>query len=104
MAQIRDLDTLLASSRIGRPKGALEPYAEYLTERCTEGVTGPAALYREIRERGYQGSDMPVRRHVAGLRTGAVEPARGAIPSPRKITKWIMLPRGTLDRHDASRV
>ncbi|WP_159104090.1 ISL3 family transposase [Streptomyces sp. CdTB01] len=94
-----DLDTLLASSRMGRPRGVLEPYTTYITERFTDGVTSPTDLYREIRDRGYQGSDLPVRRYVAGLRTGTIEPARGAIPSPRKITKWIMLPRGTLD-HD----
>ncbi|WP_371648197.1 MULTISPECIES: transposase [unclassified Streptomyces] len=95
-----DLDTLLASSRMGRPKGVLEPYTAHLTERFTDGVTSPIALYREIRERGYQGSDMPVRTYVAGLRTGTVEPARGAIPRPRKITTWIMLPRGALTRQE----
>lgn len=90
------LDELLASSRHGRPKGVLEPFTSYLTERFTDGVTSPTGLFREIRERGYQGSDLPVRRYVAGLRTGTIEPARGAVPSPRKITTWIMLPRGTL--------
>ncbi|WP_327358066.1 ISL3 family transposase [Streptomyces sp. NBC_01304] len=91
-----DLDELLASARHGRPKGVLEPYTAYLTERFTDGVTSPTDLFREIRQRGYQGSDLPVRRYVAGLRTGTVEPARGAVPSPRKITTWIMLPRGAL--------
>ncbi|WP_225101996.1 transposase [Streptomyces sp. CoH27] len=67
-----------------------------MTERFIDGVTSPTDLFREIRQRGYQGSDLPVRRYVAGLRTGTVEPARGAIPSPRKITTWIMLPRGAL--------
>ncbi|KUN25531.1 hypothetical protein AQJ23_16830 [Streptomyces antibioticus] len=95
-----DTDTLLASSRIGHPRGVLEPYTEYLTERFTEGVTGPAALYREICERGYHSSDLSVHRYVARLRTGTIEPARGALPSPRKITKWIMLPRGSLGRDE----
>lgn len=95
-----DLDTLLASARMGRPKGVLEPFTGYLTERFTSGVTSPTDLFREIRQRGYQGSDLPVRRYVAGLRTGTVEPARGAIPRPRKITKGIMLPRGALKRHE----
>jgi len=95
-----DLDTLLASSRMGRPKGVLEPFTAYITERFTEGVTSPTDLYREIRDCGYQGSDQPVRTYVAGLRTGTIEPARGAIPRPRKITKWIMLPRGALTRHE----
>ncbi|MFE9574058.1 transposase, partial [Streptomyces sp. NPDC006692] len=53
-------------------------------------------LFREIRQRGYQGSDLPVRRYVTGLKSGTVERARGAIPSPRKITTWIMVPRGAL--------
>ncbi len=90
------LDELLASARHGRPKGVLEPFTTYLTERFTEGVTSPTDLFREISKRGYQGSDLPVRRYVAGLRTGTVEPARGAVPSRRKITTWIMLPRGAL--------
>ncbi|MFF3159678.1 hypothetical protein [Streptomyces sp. NPDC057910] len=63
-------------------------------------MTSPTDLYREIRDRGYQGSDQPVRTYVAGLRTGTIEPARGAVPRPRKITKWIMLPRGALTRHE----
>lgn len=91
-----DFDELLASARHGRPKGVLEPYTAYLTERFTDGVTSLTDLFREIRQRGYQGSDLPVRRYVAGLRTVTVEPARGAVPSPRKITTWIMLPRGAL--------
>ncbi|MET7481150.1 ISL3 family transposase [Streptomyces sp. NPDC005648] len=94
------LDELLASSRHGRPKGVLEPFTAYLTERFTDGVTSPTDLFREIRGRGYQGSDLPVRRYVTGLKTGTVEPARGAIPSPRKITTWIMVPRGTLKRRE----
>ncbi|MFG2732733.1 ISL3 family transposase [Streptomyces canus] len=86
------LDELLASSRHGRPKGVLEPFTAYLTERFTDGVTNTTDLFRDIRQRGYQGSDLPVRRYVAGLKAGTVEPARGAIPSLRKITTWIMVP------------
>ncbi|WP_159047590.1 hypothetical protein [Streptomyces sp. WM6378] len=33
-------------------------------------------------ERGYQGSDQPVRTYVAGLRAGTVEPARRRLPPP----------------------
>ncbi|MFC8669291.1 hypothetical protein [Streptomyces sp. NPDC057199] len=67
-----------------------------MIERVTDGVASPTDLFHEIRERGYQGSGLPVRRYAAGLRTGTLEPARGAIPSPPKITTWIMRPRGTL--------
>ncbi|MCX5336503.1 hypothetical protein [Streptomyces sp. NBC_00140] len=42
----------------------LEPHTAYLSERFTDGVTSPTDLYREIRDRGYQGSELPVRRYV----------------------------------------
>ncbi|MEV2256906.1 transposase [Streptomyces sp. NPDC050147] len=74
----------------------MEPYTAYLTERFTDGVTSPTDLFREIRERGHPGSDLPVRHYVAGLKTGTIEPTRGATPISRKITTWIMLPRSTL--------
>lgn len=54
-----DLDQLLSSARRGRPKGVLEPFTAYLTERFTDGVTSPTDLLREIQQRGYQGSDLP---------------------------------------------
>lgn len=71
------LDELLASSRHGRPKGVLEPFTAYLTERFTDGVTSPTGLFREIRQRGYQGSGLPVCRYVTGLKTGTVDPLAG---------------------------
>ena len=42
--------------------------------------------------RGYRGSVLPVRRYLAGLRTGTAPPARADIPSPPKISSWIMQP------------
>lgn len=44
-----DLDELLASARHGRPKGVLEPFTAYLTERFTGGATSPTDLFHEIR-------------------------------------------------------
>lgn len=72
-----DLDQLLVSVRDRRPNGVLERFVE-------------------IRERGYLGSRQVVRKHLAALRAGTAEPVRADIPSPRKITSWIMRPRGTL--------
>ncbi|WP_308409153.1 ISL3 family transposase [Streptomyces sp. AC558_RSS880] len=46
--------------------------------------------------RGYRGSRQVVRKHLAALRAGTAEPVRADIPSPRKITSWIMRPRETL--------
>lgn len=43
---------------------------------------GPRARSRQV-----------VRRHLAALRAGTARPVRADIPSPRKITSWIMRPR-----------
>ncbi|MFH8717356.1 transposase [Streptomyces zaomyceticus] len=45
-----------------------------------------------------------VRRHVASLREGTAEPVRAAIPSPRRITSWIMRPRETLTDDEQERL
>lgn len=92
------LDELLASARDRRPVGVLEPFKPYLNTRFTNasGQVSGSRLFLEIRERGYQGSRQVVRRHLAALRAGTAEPVRADIPSPRKITSWIMRPRETL--------
>lgn len=89
-----DLDELLASARERRPDGVLEPFEAYLNTRFTETqgqVTGTRLLL-EIQARGYRGSRQVVRKHLAALRAGTAEPVRADIPSPRKITSWIMRP------------
>ncbi|MGW0771090.1 transposase [Streptomyces sp. NPDC002676] len=93
-----DLDELLASARDRRPNGVLEPFKAYLSVRFTEtqGQVSGTRLYLEIDERGYRGSRQVVRKHLAALRAGTAEPVRADIPSPRKITSWIMRPRETL--------
>ncbi|MER7205330.1 ISL3 family transposase [Streptomyces sp. NPDC000188] len=91
-----DLDVLLSSARDRRPNGVLEPFKPYLTARFAAGHTNATSLFHEIRERGYQGSTQVVRRHIAALRGGTVEPVRVTIPSPRKITSWIMRDRDRL--------
>lgn len=74
----------------------LEPFKAYLTARFTAGCTSGTRLFHAIQQRGYRGSVLPVRRYLAGLRTGTAEPVRADVPSPRKITSWIMRPRDKL--------
>ncbi|GCB53143.1 hypothetical protein [Streptomyces sp. NL15-2K] len=62
----------------------------------TQGQVSGTRLFLEIQARGYQGSRQVVRKHLAALRAGTAEPVRADIPSPRKITSWIMRPRETL--------
>ncbi|MFF9645285.1 ISL3 family transposase [Kitasatospora aureofaciens] len=92
------LDELLASAKdfgIHRAR-LLEPFKPYLNSRFTAGCTSGTRLFHEIRERGYTGSVQAARCHLAKLRQGTAEPVRADIPSPRRITSWIMRPRETL--------
>ncbi|MFD3997142.1 transposase [Streptomyces sp. NPDC058583] len=101
-----DLDQLLASANERRPAGVLEPFKPYLNTRFTEsqGQVSGSRLFLEIRERGYRGSRQVVRKHLAALRAGNAEPVRADIPSPRKITGWIMRPREALTDQQEERL
>lgn len=100
------LDQLLVSARDRRPNGVLEPFKTYLNARFTEtqGQVSGTRLFQEIHERGYRGSRQVVRKHLAALRAGTAEPVRADIPSPRKITSWIMRPRDTLTESQDKRL
>ncbi|MFJ1796627.1 transposase [Kitasatospora griseola] len=102
------LDELLASAReFGASRQGMinsTPFKPYLNSRFTAGCTSAQQLFREITERGYRGSVQAVRRHVASLRKGTAEPARADIPSPRRITSWIMRPTGTLAEREQDRL
>ncbi|MFD3760867.1 ISL3 family transposase [Streptomyces sp. NPDC058622] len=93
-----DLDQLLASANERQPAGVLEPFKPYLNTRFTEslGQVSGSRLFLEICERGYRSSRQVVRKHLAALRAGNAEPIRADVPSPRKITSWIMRPQDTL--------
>lgn len=101
-----DLDELLASASDRRPNGVLEPFKAYLNARFTEtqGQVSGTRLFLEIHERGYRDSRQVVRKHLAALRAGTAEPVRADIPSPRKITSWIMRPRDTLTESQDKRL
>ncbi|WP_181924122.1 transposase [Streptomyces inhibens] len=101
-----DLDELLASTRDRCPNGILEPFKAYLNGRFAEaqGQVSGTRLFLEIQARGYRGSRQVVRKHLAALRAGTAEPVRADIPSPRKITSWIMWPRETLTESQDERL
>ncbi|MET9765608.1 ISL3 family transposase [Streptomyces sp. NPDC006372] len=101
-----DLDQLLVSARERRPNGVLEPFKAYLNTRFTEaqGQVSGTRLFLEIQARGYRGSRQVVRKHLAALRAGTTQPVRADIPSPRKITSWIMRPREALTESQNERL
>jgi transposase len=96
------LDELLASADNRRPNGRLEPFKAYLNERHAQlGADAVASrLFREVRERGYRGSQRSVQRHLARLSAGTVEPVRITVPAPRTIAVWIARPREHLSAND----
>lgn len=86
--------------------GVLGPFKAYLNVRFTEaqGQVSGTRLFREIQARGYRGSSQVVRNHLAALRAGTAEPVRVDIPSPRKITSWIMRRREALTESQEERL
>ena len=46
----------------------LDPYKEYLVKRWNDGCRNAQLVYREIKEQGYAGSDLPVVRFFAQFR------------------------------------
>ena len=84
--------------RIKRDKGSrlLQPYLKYLKKRWEEGCQNAKQLYREIKEQGYRGSDVTVRRltyqwkpsinqHIQFIKT-----APPKLPSVRQLV-WLLL-------------
>ncbi|GGP93834.1 ISL3 family transposase [Streptomyces melanogenes] len=101
-----DIDTLLVSSRDRRPVGVFAPFRAHATALFTASggcITAPKALV-QLRELGYQGHVLAVRKHFAALRSGTAEPVRADVPSPRKITSWIMRPHDRLADRDQERL
>ena len=85
------------------PTASWSRFKAYLNACFTEaqGQVSDTRLFLEIQARGYRGSRQVVRKHLAALRAGTAEPVRDDVPSPRKITSWIMRPRETLtDSHN----
>jgi transposase len=74
----------------------LDPYARYLSQRWQEGCHNAAQLWRELRERGFSGSDSRVRQWMRQYHRpdkksiAAVRAVTPLVPSPRQTT-WILL-------------
>ncbi|MFJ7773433.1 transposase [Streptomyces sp. NPDC097107] len=79
-----------------RRPGAVQNLPQRARFTEAQGQVSGTRLFLEIQARGYCGSRQVVRKHLAALRAGTAEPVRADIPSPRKITSWIMRPRETL--------
>jgi transposase len=82
---------------IRREKGhsCLDEFDAYLRERWESGCHNARELYRELRAKGYSGSELTVRRHVQLWRRQDVKtlpsaPKRLSVPGPRSCV-WLLL-------------
>lgn len=87
-----------------RQPSAVDPYRDYLIRRWNEGEHNGAVLAAEIRQLGYQASDMRVRLFLQPFRAlpGDAPAAAPALPAARDIARWIMTSPGNLDDTDAA--
>ncbi|HEU5380741.1 MAG TPA: ISL3 family transposase [Ktedonobacteraceae bacterium] len=74
----------------------LDSYEEYLLKRWSQGCRNAAQLFREIEERGFQGSNTLVRAYIAHLRKTSDQATRpqsrkqrAAAVSPREL-RWLL--------------
>jgi len=95
-------EQLLVNDGTGRRPSILDEHAPYLRQRWAEGCTDAALLWREIRDRGYQGGCSLVRQYLAPLRDTTIIPAPPPRPpKARKVTSWIMTDPASLADDDA---
>ncbi|MBF9070463.1 ISL3 family transposase [Streptacidiphilus sp. NEAU-YB345] len=100
------LDELLACAKDfgAHRREQLRPFMPYLHIRFAAGITSGRQLFDEIDERGYTGSIQALRQYLARLREGTIEPVRADLPSPRRITSWIMRLRDALTELEEERL
>jgi len=93
------LDDLISSARDRRPE-QLDAFKPYLQQQYAAGVTSGRALFQEIRERGFLGGYSTLTAYLRTLHAGTAPAAPAEIPSPRRITSWIMRNRDRLSTKD----
>jgi transposase len=91
-----------------KPRATLmDPFVEYLKKRWQEGCHNGAQLYREIRQQGYRGGDVVLRRHLRKWRGAIPEVIRNLrllphfpVPSPRQASWWLCLDNDRLEKQE----
>jgi len=88
-ARAASIDELLVKAVTRQSK--LDKYKPYLCQRWNDGIRDAAALHAELREQGWAGSALTVRRYLAPFRSTtapAVPPP--AVPKTRQITRLLL--------------
>jgi transposase len=97
------LDHLLDSAQDRRPE-QLDAFKPYLQQQYAAGITNGRTLFQQIRERGYLGGYSTLTPYLRALKAGTAPAAPAEIPSPRRITTWIMRNRDLLSSQEVERL
>jgi transposase len=83
----------------------LDGFTAYLHQRWNQGCTDAAVLTKELKARGYSGSDQTVRRYLRPFRHGRPTPLPGPTPpTVREVTGWIMRRPEALELEEQTRL
>ncbi len=93
------LDHLLDSARDRRPE-KLDTFKPFLQQQYGAGITNGRTLFQQIRERGFRGGYSTLTPYLRTLKAGTAPAAPAEIPSPRRITSWIMRNRERLSTQE----
>lgn len=104
-ARADTVEELLTRNGTGRRPSLLEEFKPYLHQRWNDGCTNAAALFAEIKARGYHGSQTIVREYLRSFRAASriPEPPRKP-PSVRRVAGWIMSAPDNMKPEDQRRL
>jgi transposase len=95
-----DPEELLVNDGTGRRRSMLDDHAPYLHQRWEQGCTDAAALWRELRTRGYPGGYARVRDYLLPWRDATATPAPAPPPpKARQATAWILTDPAHMNAH-----
>jgi transposase len=101
-AEATSIDDLLVHTRRDSLVDAFKPY---LNQRFNDGCTDATMLFAEIRQQGFRGSVMTVRRYIQPFRAAkTAPPATPAPPKPRHVTSWVMTKPDNLTTEDQAKL
>ncbi|MEV0705908.1 ISL3 family transposase [Saccharopolyspora sp. NPDC050389] len=99
------VEELLTRNGTGRRPSLLEEFKPYLHQRFNDGATNAAALFAEIKARGYRGGQKILREYLRPFRTaGRVPEPPPKPPSVRRVVGWIMSDPSNMESQNQRRL
>ncbi|WP_420854088.1 transposase [Saccharopolyspora spinosa] len=97
-ARADTVEELLTCNGTGRRPSLLDEFKPYLRQRWGEGCTNAAALFAEVKARGYRGGQKILREYLRPFRAaGRIPEPLPKPPSVRRVVGWIMSDPSNMD-------